>query len=81
MPRATSSTTPHLNLLPDFPGRKLVYRPLDSGTSEIRVIVVLHAAEREAPLRCFLKMISIHEGKSTEPYNALSYYWGSTENP
>jgi hypothetical protein len=81
MPRATSSTTPRLNLLPDFPGRKLIYRPLDSGTSEIRVIVVLHAAEREAPLRCFLKTISIHEGKSTEPYHALSYYWGSTENP
>jgi hypothetical protein len=81
MSGATSSTTPRLNLLPDFPGRKLVYRPLDSGISGIRVIVVLHAAEREAPLRCFLRTISIHEGKSTEPYNALSYYWGSIENP
>jgi hypothetical protein len=81
MSGATSSTTPRLNLLPDFPGRKLVYRPLDSGISGTRVIVVLHAAEREAPLRCFLRTISIHEGKSTEPYNALSYYWGSIENP
>jgi hypothetical protein len=81
MSGATSSTTPRLNLLPDFTGRKLIYHPLNSLAGEIRVIVVLHAAEREAPLRCFLKTISIHEGKSTEPYNALSYYWGSTENP
>jgi hypothetical protein len=81
MSGATSSTTPRLNLLPDFPGRDLVYHPLNSLAGEIRVIVVLLAAERQAPLRCFLKTISIHEGKSTEPYNAISYYWGSTENP
>jgi hypothetical protein len=81
MSGATSSTTPRLNLLPDFTGRKLIYHPLNSLAGEIRVIVVLHAAEREAPLRCFLKTISIHEGKSTEPYHALSYYWGSIENP
>ncbi|KAM0690393.1 hypothetical protein Q7P36_009160 [Cladosporium allicinum] len=81
MSGATSSKTPRLNLLPDFPGRKLIYHPLNSLAGEIRVIVVLHAAEREAPLRCFLKTISIHEGKNTEPYNAISYYWGSTENP
>jgi hypothetical protein len=81
MSEGTSSTMPRLNFLPDFPGRKLVYHPLNSLTGEIRVIVVLHDAEREAPLRCFLKTISIHEGKSTEPYNAISYYWGSTENP
>lgn len=43
--------------------------------------VVLHAAEREAPLRCFLKTISIHEAKTSEPYTAISYYWGSTEDP
>jgi hypothetical protein len=81
MSKATSSTTPRLNLLPDFPRRKLIYHPLNSLAGQIRVIVVLHAAEREAPLRCFLKTISIHEGKSTEPYHALSYYWGPTENP
>jgi hypothetical protein len=81
MSGATSSTTPRLNFLPDFPGRKLIYHPLSSLAGEIRVIVLLHAAEREAPLRCFLKTISIHEGKSTEPYHAISYYWGSTENP
>jgi hypothetical protein len=72
---------PRLNLLPDFPGRELVYHRLSSLAGEIRVIVVLHAARREAPLRCFLKTISIHEGKSSEPYTAISYYWGSTENP
>jgi hypothetical protein len=80
MSGATSSTIPRLNLLPDFPGRGLAYHPLNSLAGEVRVIVLLHAAEREAPLRCFLKTISIHEGRSTEPYNAISYYWGSTEN-
>ena len=43
------------------------------------MIVVLPDARREAPLRCFLKTVSIYEGKSTEPYNAISYYWGSTK--
>jgi len=81
MSGATSSTTLRLNLLPDFPGRKLIYHPLNSLAGEIRVIVLLHAAEREAPLRCFLKTISIHEEKSSEPYSAISYYWGSTEDP
>jgi hypothetical protein len=78
MSGATSSTTPRLNLLPDFPGRKLAYHSLLAG--EIRVIVLLHETRREAPLRCFLETVSIHEGKSAEPYNAISYYWGSTEN-
>jgi len=76
----TSSTIPRLNLLPDFPGHKLVYHHLNSLAGEIRVIVVLNDARWEAPLRCFMKTISIHEGKSSEPYNAISYYWGSTED-
>jgi hypothetical protein len=81
MSEATSSTTPRLNLLPDFAGRKLVYHRLNSVAGEIRVIDVLHDARREVPLRFFLKTISVYKGKSTEPYNAISYYWGSTENP
>ena len=74
-----SSTTPRLSPLPEFPGRKLVYHHLNSAADEIRVIVVVPDTRREAPLRCFLKTISIYEGKSTEPYNAISYYWGSTK--
>ena len=81
MSEATSSTIPRVTLLPDFPGRELAYHPINSLAGEIRVIVLLHDVEREAPLRCLLETISIRQGKSTEPYNAISYYWGSTENP
>jgi hypothetical protein len=66
-----------LNWLPDFDGRQRLYRPLNKGRQEIRVVEVLDDDDRSAPLRCVLRTISIRSGDSHR-YNALSYYWGST---
>jgi len=72
-----SKSLPKLSWLPDFDGRKRLYRPLNKRRQEIRVVEVLPDADRSAPLRCALRTISIRSEGVVE-YNALSYYWGST---
>jgi hypothetical protein len=68
-----------LSFLPDFSGRESLYHPLDASKDEIRVTTVQPAQERSSTIHCFLETISIQDGRSTKPYDAISYYWGSTE--
>jgi hypothetical protein len=72
-------TLPKLSWLPDFEGRRQVYRPLNKTKQEIRVLEIFEDFDRSAPLHCALRTISIRE-KGTHYYNALSYYWGSTSD-
>jgi hypothetical protein len=71
-------STPSLSFLPDFPGREILYHPLDANKAEIRVITVQPSNDRSSAIQCSLQTISIRNSKSTKPYNALSYFWGST---
>jgi hypothetical protein len=70
-------TLPKLSWLPDFEGRRQVYRPLSKTRQEIRVLEVFGNSDRSAPLHCILRTISVRE-KGVNHYHALSYYWGST---
>ena len=68
-----------LSFLPDFPGRESLYHPLDANKDEVRVITIAPSHERSSTIHCFLETISIQDGRSTKPYDAISYVWGSTE--
>ena len=70
---------PKLSWLPDFDGRQQLYRPLNKKRREIRVVELLNDEDRSAPLHCALRTISI-ETEGPHHYNALSYYWGSTQD-
>lgn len=74
-----SSQTERLSFLPDFPGRESLYHPLDASKDEIRVITVQPSQERSSAIHCSLQIISIQDGRSTKPYDAIPYVWGSTE--
>ena len=74
-----SSPAERLSFLPDFPGRGSLYHPLNANKDEIRVITVQPSQERSSTIHCFLQTISIQDGRSTVPYDAVSYVWGSTE--
>lgn len=77
-----STSTPQLSFLPDFPGRERLYQPLDASKMEIRVIGLKPSTEPSAPIACLIMTISIaHEGHRPPRlgYNAISYFWGSTE--
>lgn len=74
-----SSPTERLSFLPDFPGRESLYHPLDAHKDEIRVITVQPSRDRSSTIHCFLQTISIQEARATKPYDAISYFWGSTE--
>lgn len=62
--------------LPDFPGRESLYHPLDAEQDQIRVITVYPSEDRSSAIRCILQTISIQDGRSTVPYDAISYHWG-----
>jgi len=74
----TENPTERLSFLPDFPGRESLYRPLDASKVEIRVITIQPSEDRSSPIHCVLQTISIQDGRSTVPYDAISYFWGST---
>jgi hypothetical protein len=75
----TEDSTPRLSFLPDFPGRESLYRPLDAASKdEIRVITVQPSNDRSSAIHCSLQTISIQNCQSTKPYDAISYFWGST---
>lgn len=71
-------STPRLSFLPDFPGREILYHPLNANKAEIRVITVHPSNDRSSAIHCSLQTISIRNGQSTKPYDAISYFWGST---
>jgi hypothetical protein len=75
--KAMSNSLPKLSWLPDFDGRKRLYRPLNKNKQEIRVVEISPDVNRSAPLSCVLRTISIQSVAALQ-YNALSYYWGST---
>jgi hypothetical protein len=74
----TENPTERLSFLPDFPGRESLYRPLEADKAEIRVITVQPSEDRSSPINCIMQTISIQDGQSTVPYDAISYFWGST---
>jgi hypothetical protein len=74
----TENPTERLSFLPDFPGRESLYRPLDADNAEIRVITVQPSKDRSSAIHCILQTISIRDCRSTVPYDAISYFWGST---
>jgi hypothetical protein len=41
-------STPSLSFLPDFPGREILYHPLDANKAEIRVITVQPSNDRSS---------------------------------
>src|SRR6186713_1275521 len=61
--------------LDSFEKRQHVYRPLRSD--EIRLLV-LNPGTGNDPIECYLEHYPVGSAK---PYLALSYVWGSTENP
>lgn len=73
-----SLPTERLSFLPDFPDRETLYHPLDANKDEIRVITIRPSNDRSSIIHCFLQTISIKEGRSNR-YDAVSYFWGSTE--
>lgn len=75
-----STTTPKLNFLPHFKGRTRLYKPLNAGKQEIRLIRILPNKNRAARIRCEIFTASLQDAHGALGYNALSYYWGSTEN-
>jgi hypothetical protein len=75
----TENPTERLIFLPDFAGRDCLYRPLDANKDEIRIITVQPCHERSSAIHCFLQTTTIQDGRSTIPYDAISYFWGSTE--
>ena len=74
----TENPTERLSFLPDFPGRESLYRPLDAKKDEIRVITIQPSEDYSPAIHCILQTISIQDGQSTVPYDAISYFWGST---
>jgi hypothetical protein len=73
-----SSPPERLSFLPDFPGRRSLYHPLNASKDEIRVVIVASSEDRSSTIHCGLQTISIQNGRSTLPYDAISYFWGST---
>lgn len=58
------------------------YRPLLPEPDGIRLLRLLPCVDESAPIQCQLFNYSLREsGKRTHPYDALSYVWGSWENP
>jgi hypothetical protein len=54
---AMSNSLPKLSWLPDFDGRKRLYRPLNKNKQEIRVVEISPDMNRSAPLSCVLRTI------------------------
>lgn len=54
------------------------YRPLSPDS--IRLLRLLPSEERNAPIQCQLIDYSLQK-PGRHPYDALSYVWGSTDNP
>ena len=59
--------------------KDLVYHPLDESKEEIRVLTLLPGAWDE-PLRGVITIMPF-AAKSSHAYDALSYVWGSTDDP
>ncbi|KAE8313806.1 heterokaryon incompatibility protein-domain-containing protein [Aspergillus transmontanensis] len=56
------------------------YTPLPPGHNTIRMLRLLPHKDRTAPIKCELIEHPLKERKG-QAYEALSYVWGSTENP
>ncbi|BAE63736.1 unnamed protein product [Aspergillus oryzae RIB40] len=56
------------------------YTPLPPGQNTIRMLRLLPHKDRTAPIKCELIEHPLKERKG-QAYEALSYVWGSTENP
>ncbi|KAK6831929.1 hypothetical protein RU639_002619 [Aspergillus parasiticus] len=56
------------------------YTPLPPGHNTIRMLRLLPHKDRTAPIKCELIEHPLKERKG-QAYDALSYVWGSTENP
>jgi hypothetical protein len=78
MAPSTETPTERLSFLPDFPNREFLYYPLDAKADEIRVITIQPCEDYSSAIHCILQTISIQDGQSTVPYDAISYFWGST---
>jgi hypothetical protein len=54
-------TLPKLSWLPDFEGRRQVYRPLNRTKQEIRVLELFGHSDRSAPSHCTLSKMSVRQ--------------------
>jgi hypothetical protein len=55
------------------------YSPLARG--HIRLLRLLPHRDRDAPIHCQLFDLKLMSSEGPHPYEALSYVWGSGDNP
>jgi hypothetical protein len=72
---------PKLSYLPDFEGSEALYRRLDHGKLEVRVLTVWSNEDFSSPLEGNLEIRSLRDVLAKGRfYDALSYYWGSAND-
>jgi hypothetical protein len=74
------SSAPKLSYLPDFEGRTALYKRLNPGNQEIRILVVWPSEVFSSPLECTLQTRSMVGSETLYTFDALSYYWGSVND-